>query len=124
MIDLSLLADPESVNLLAVTCIVADTTNNTKRLYKTRAVLDSGCEGEGVIDEDFLHKFKLTVFSLRKLRHICMVNGAVNSIHNYVQVSLQIDQHQEEICLFITKLSRQDIILEKPWFARHQLNPD
>ena len=79
------------MNLLAVTCIVADTINNTKRLYKTRAVLNSECEGEEVIDEDFLHKFKLTVFSLHKLRCICMINKAIDSIYNYVHVSLQID---------------------------------
>ena len=79
------------MNLLAVTCIVADTINNTKCLYKTKAVLNSECEGEEVINEDFLHKFKLTVFSLHKLWHIYMVNEAINSIYNYVQVSLQID---------------------------------
>ena len=79
------------MNLLAVTYIIADTTNNTKCLYKTKAVLDSECEGKEVINEDFLHKSKLTVFSLHNLQYIHMVNEAVDSIYNYVQVSLQID---------------------------------
>ena len=93
-----------------------------QRSYKSCAFIDSGGNGFGFIDINFVQKLSLKLLPLRQPRILRVVDGrksASGLVNHYVKVELQINQHSEIADLFVTRLGQYPIILGHGWLARH-----
>jgi len=103
---------------LVVSCTLED-LNNKLRSY---AMLDLGATGFSFIDEELVSRHSLPLYKLKEPRGLEVFDGRLSESGNITHVTklkMTIDKHVEELPMFVTKLGHYPIILEKPWFSRH-----
>lgn len=115
---LSIFRPSQEINSLVLPCFV----HLNKTYHRTCAFIDSGGNGFGFIDIDFVHKLSLRLLPLRQPRTLRVVDGRVSVsglVKYYVTLKIQIKNHLEIANLFFTKLGQYPIILGHGWLARH-----
>ena len=83
---------------------------------------DSGATAEGFISDSYAQKHDIPLIKLKRPRRLNVVDGRPSTVGNVthkVAVKLSFDHHAEEIELFVTRLANYDVILGKPWMAKH-----
>ena len=105
---------------MVVTCTIDDQYNR----FRSYALLDIGATGYAFIDEDFVRCHNLPLFALKKPRRLEVIDGRASvsgDITHLTKVQLTIDKHVETLPMFVTKLGHYPIVLEMPWFRRHDV---
>lgn len=88
---------------------------------KAKALLDSGATGL-LIHWNFVRKHRIPMKAYTKPRIIRNVDSSFNAlgkITNYVETTLTIGDHEEEVRLLVTDLGEDDVILGLPWLRKH-----
>ena len=103
---------------LIVTC----TLSNCEEKIRTHALIDTGATGFSFIDENFASHHHLPLLPLKNPRKLEVIDGrpiASGVITHITKVRLNINQHAEEIPMFVTKLGHYPIVLGIPWLRLH-----
>src|SRR5260221_9710632 len=90
----------------------------------TSALLESGVTGM-FVNRAFAQKHKLETCPLPNPVPVHNVNGTPNengSIMEEVEVILWYGQHMEKVCLIVTNLGQQTVIIGHSWLTHH--NPE
>ena len=105
---------------LIVTCNLS--TSEDK--IPTHSLLDCGATGLSFVDENFASHHHLPLQPLKEPRKLEVIDGrpiASGDITHITKVQLEIDQHVEEIPMFVTKLGHYPIVLGISWLSLHDL---
>jgi hypothetical protein len=100
-------------NYLIVTCTLS---LNNKEL-PTHALIDCGAMGYAFIDQDFTDRHQLSPYPLKTPHALEVIDGrkiSSGDITHMVEVQLSIQEHQERLPMFVTKLGHYPIILGIP----------
>jgi hypothetical protein len=100
------------------------TTEDDKRSYPFMALLDSGCT-LSAIDKGYVQKHKLRTFKYDNPIRLFLSDGSEpksGQITDFVEMQIQIGNHQEFIHLAILDLTKMDIFLGYDWLKLH--NPE
>ena len=98
---------------LIVSCILDDKIN----IFRSIALLDLDATGFAFIDEEFARCHSLPLYKLKESRNLEIIDGRSSQsrpITHITKLRLIIDKHDEELSLFVIKLSHYLIVLEKP----------
>ena len=96
----------------------------SKETVKTLGLLDSGAGGQ-FIDQNYARKAGFEIKKLDKPLHALNVDRTKNkrgTITSFVELNAQINREQMNLCLLVTGLGKQKIILSFPWL--HEYNPE
>jgi hypothetical protein len=88
----------------------------------TYAIINTGTEGKGFVNQSWAASHELPLKKLKKLFGLEMFDGknAENEIiTHYVKTRLRTKNHCEKIKLFVTQLAHYLIILGMPWLKKH-----
>ena len=83
---------------------------------------DSGATAEGFISDSYEQKHDIPLIELKRPRRLNVVDGrpsTAGDVTHKVAVNLSFNHHSEKIELFVTKFANYDVILGKPWMAKH-----
>ena len=106
---------------LVVSCVLS-VDNQT---IATHALIDSGATGIAFIDKDFAHHHQLPLVPLKNPRSLEVIDGrpiSSGDITHSTTITLSINEHQEELPMFVTKLGHYPIVLGIPWMDLHDIN--
>ncbi len=87
----------------------------------TKALIDSGCTGSA-INQAYVEKHQLDTKKALIPIPVYNANGTCNQgrdITEFVELSLTIGEHREQINLTVTNLGKKDVYLEHDWLKRH-----
>jgi hypothetical protein len=90
-------------------------------------MVDSGATGEAFMHEAFARKQQYDLLELRNPRCLFLADGEPTQsgdITHVAHVNIDINGHTEKQIFFITNLGKYDIILGKPWLAKHNPHID
>ncbi|KAI0996656.1 hypothetical protein K3495_g11527 [Podosphaera aphanis] len=93
-----------------------------RREFQTNAFIDSGGNDLGFIDTTFVQNNNLPVSRLSLPRVLRVVDGrksASGLVTHTVTIMLSINNHQEIVRLFVTRLGQYPLILDHGWLSRH-----
>ena len=99
---------------LVVTC----TLNTSDKIIRTFALIDCGATGFAFCDKDFLNSHQLPTFELKQPRQLEVIDGrpiSSGDITHLTKIGLSINDHHEEIPMFVTKLGSYPLVLGIPW---------
>ena len=91
---------------------------------QTRALIDCGATGYAFIDEGFARKYQILRFHLKKSRIVEVIDGrptASGDITHLAKATLSIQEHHENLSMFITALGHYPILLGIPWLRQHDV---
>jgi hypothetical protein len=103
---------------LVLTCSLSIGENK----IRTHALVDCGATGYAFIDENFASHHKLSLDLLNQPRALEVIDGrpiASGNITHITKLRLEINQHHENLPLFVTRLGHYPIVLGIPWLKRH-----
>ena len=106
---------------LVVSCILS--VNG--QTIATHALIDSGATGIAFIDKDFARHHQLPLVPLSNPRSLEVIDGrpiSSGDITHTTTVNLLINEHQEELPMFVTQLGHYPIVLGIPWMDLHDIN--
>jgi predicted aspartyl protease len=104
--------------------IVMYTLYDQENVIKSHALIDCGATGYAFIDKNYASHHCLPLHLLKSLRNLTVIDGrpvTSRAITHIIHTSLAIQNHQEDIHLFVTKLGYYPIILGIPWLRRHDV---
>ena len=90
-------------------------------------MVDSGATGEAFMHESFAQKHQYDLLELRNPRRLFLADGEPTQsgdITHVAHVDIDINGHTEKQIFYITNLGKYDIILGKPWLAKHNPHID
>ena len=96
---------------LVITCAL--TVNNQEIL--THALIDCRATGISFIDQDFAHHHQIPLPELKLTGQVEVIDGRPiesGDITNIAKVGMKIQDHMEQLAMFITKLGHYPIVLE------------
>ena len=109
------------LNSISVPILVNhDESNET---VKTLGLLDSGAGGQ-FIDQNYARKAGFEIKKLDKPLQALNVDGTKNkrgTITSFVELNAWINREQMNLCLLVTGLEKQKIILSFPWLHEYNL---
>jgi hypothetical protein len=100
-------------NHLVMTCTLS--LNNKE--IPTHALIDCRATGYTFIDQDFVDHHQLSPHPLRTPRALEVIDGrkiSSGDITHMVEAQLSIQEHQERLTMFVTKLGHYPIVLGIP----------
>jgi len=106
---------------LVVSCILS--VNG--QTIATNALIDSGATGIAFINKDFAYHHQLPVVPLSNPRSLQVIHGhpiSSGDITHTTTINLLINEHQEELPMFVTQLGHYPIVLSIPWLDLHDIN--
>ena len=106
---------------LVVSCILSF----NGQTIATHALIDSGATGIAFIDKDFARHHQLPHVPLSNYRSLEVIDGrpiSSGDITHTTTVNLSINEHQEELPMFVTQLGHYPIILGIPWMDLRDIN--
>lgn len=98
--------------------------NGGNKDVETKALIDSGATGL-FIHWNFVKKHRIPTKTYAKPRVIRNVDSSLNvlgKITNYVETTITIGDHEEQVHFSVTDLGEDDVILGLPWLRKH--NPE
>lgn len=117
---ISTLYKPESKHLkaLVLPCLIKSNDN----CINSCVFVDSGGNGIGFIDSNFVQKHSLSTSYLTSPRVLRVVDGRkslAGLITHTARIKIEINNHSEVLEAFVTKLGQYPIILGHEWLALH-----
>jgi len=91
----------------------------------THALIDSGATGIAFIDKGFAHHHQLPLVSLPTPRSLEVIDGhpiSSGDITHTTTINCSINEHQEELPMFVTQLGHYSIILSITWMDLHDID--
>jgi hypothetical protein len=107
-------------NHLVVTCTLS--LNNKE--IATHALIDCRAMGYVFIDQDFTDHHQLLPRPLKTPHALEVIDGrkiSSGDITHMVEAQLSIQEHQERLPMFVTKLGHYPIVLGIPWLKQHDV---
>ena len=105
---------------LVITCTL--TVNNQE--IPTHALIDCGATGIEFMDQDFTRHHQIPLHELREKRQVEVIDGIPiesGDITHVAKVGMKIQDHGEQIPMFVTKLGHYPIGLGIPWLQLHDV---
>ena len=93
----------------------------SEKNVETDTLIDSGAGGK-FINQNYARTLTLPLQNLIKPIPVLNVNGTLNkkgTIKHYVNLNLDIFGQKQTMCLLVTGLGKQKIILGFPWLQKH-----
>jgi predicted aspartyl protease len=98
---------------LVITCFLS----HSDQEIQTYALIDCGATSYVFVDEDFARHYQLPLHPLKNPRTLKVINGrqiSSGDITHIAEVQLSIQEHQEKLPMFVTKLGHYPIVLGIP----------
>jgi len=105
---------------LVITCTL--TVNNQE--IPTHAPIDCGATGIAFTDHDFVRHHQIHLHEQKELKQVEVIDGRPiesGDITHIATVRMKIQDHEELLPMFITKLSHYPIVLGIPWLRLHDV---
>ena len=105
---------------LVITCTL--TVND--REIPTHALIDCRATGIAFMDQDFARHHQIPLQELKEKRQVEVINGRPTEsgdITHVAKVGIMIQDHQEQLPMFVTKLEHYPIVLGIPWLQLHDV---
>jgi hypothetical protein len=99
---------------LVITCTL--TINNQE--IPTHALIDCGATGIAFMDQDFARHHQIPLHELKEKKPIEVIDGRPiesGDITHIAKVAMMIQEHNEQLPIFVTKLGHYPIVLGIPW---------
>jgi hypothetical protein len=105
---------------LVITCSL--TVNNQE--IPTYALIDCGATGIAFMDQDFARHHQIPLQELKEKKQVEVIDGRPiesRDITHIAKVGMKIQEHKEQLSMFITKLGHYPIVLGIPWLRLHDV---
>jgi hypothetical protein len=105
---------------LVITCTL--TANNQQ--IPTHALMDCRATGIAFMDQDFVRHHQIPLPELNQKKQVEVIDGRPiesGDITHIAKVGMNIQDHKEQLPMFITKLGHYSIILGIPWLRLHDV---
>ena len=105
---------------LVITCTL--TINNQE--IPTHALIDCGATGVAFMHEDFACHHQIPLQELKEKRQVEVIDGRPiesGDITHVAKIGMMIQDHDEQLPMFVTKLGHYTIVLGIPWFRLHDV---
>jgi hypothetical protein len=105
---------------LLITC--SSTRNNQE--IPTHALIDCGATGISFMDQDFARHHQIPLQRLKEKKQLEVIDGRPiesGDITYIAKVGMNIQEHKEQLPMFITKLGQYPIVLGIPWLRLHDV---
>jgi predicted aspartyl protease len=102
--------------------IVMCTLSLDSKEIPTHALIDCGATSYAFIDQDFVNHHHLPLCLLKTPHALEVIDGwkiSLGDITHIAEGYLSIQEHQEKLPIFITKLGHYPIFLGIPWLKQH-----
>ena len=106
---------------LVVSCILS--VNG--QTIATHALIDSGATGIAFIDKNFAYHHQLPLVPFPNPRSLEVIDGhpiSSGDITHTTTINCSINEHQEELPMFVTQLGHYSIILSITWMDLHDID--
>jgi len=90
----------------------------------THALIDCGATGIAFMDQDFACHHQIPLQELREKRQVEVIDGRPiesGDITHIAKVGIKIQDHREQLPMFVTKLGHYPIVLGIPWIWLHDV---
>jgi len=104
--------------------VVSCTLSVNGHTIATHALIDSGATGIAFINKNFARHHQLPLVPFPNPRSLEVIDGHLISsgdITHTTTVKLSINEHQEELPMFVTQLGHYPIVLAIPWMDLHDI---
>ena len=84
---------------------------------QTRTLIDCGASGFSFVDEEFSHHYLLPMTPLQQPRIVEIIDGrpiSSGDIHYFARATLAIQEHREQLPMFLIKLGHYPLVLGIP----------
>ena len=105
---------------LVITCTL--TVNDQE--IPTHALIDCGATGIAFMDQDFARHHQIPLQELKEQRQVEVIDGRPiesGGITLIAKVGMRIQDHEEQLPMFVTKLGYYLIVLGIPWLQLHEV---
>jgi hypothetical protein len=105
---------------LVITCSM--TVNNKE--IPTHALIDCGATGIAFMDQDFAHHHQIPLQELKEKKQVEVIDGRPiesGDIMHITKIGMKIQEHKEQLPMFIMKLGHYPIVLRIPWLRLHDV---
>jgi len=105
---------------LVITCTL--TMNNQE--IPTHVLIDCGATGIAFIDQDFTCHREVPLQELKEKRQVEVIDGRPiesGDITYIAKVGMRVQDHKEQLPMFVTKLSHYPVVLGIPWLRLHDV---
>jgi len=105
---------------LVITCTL--TVNNQE--IPTHALIDCRATGIALMDQDFARHHQIPLQELKEKRQVEVIDGRPiesGDITHIAKARMKIEDHGEQLPMFITKLGHYPIVVEIPWLRLHDV---
>jgi hypothetical protein len=92
------------------------------QVIQTHALRDCGATGIAFMDRDFARHHTIPLHELKESRQVEVIDGTTiqsGDITHLAKVEMGIQDHKEQIPMFVTKLGHYPIVLGIPWVRQH-----
>jgi hypothetical protein len=90
----------------------------------THALIDCGATGIAFMDQDFARHHQIPLQELKEKKQVEVIDGRPiesGDIPHIAKVGMKIQEHNEQLPMFITKLGHYPIVLGIPWLRLHDV---
>jgi hypothetical protein len=94
------------------------------QVIQTHALIDCGAMGIAFMDQDFARHHEVQLQELKEKRQVEDIDGRTiksGDITHLADIGMDIQDHEERIPMFITKLGHYPIVLEISWLRLHDV---
>jgi len=105
---------------VVITCTL--TVNNQE--IPTHALIDCGATGIAFMDHDFAHHQGIPLQELKEKKQVEVIEGRPiesGDITHIASAGMKIQDHREQLPMFITKLGHYPIVPRIPWLRLHDV---
>jgi len=105
---------------LVITCTL--TVNNQE--IPTHALIDCSATGIAFMDQDFARHLQIPLHELKEKRQVVVIDGRPSEsgdIAHIAKAGMMIQDHKEQLPMFVTKLGHYPIVLGIPWLRLHDV---
>jgi hypothetical protein len=105
---------------LVITCSL--TVNNKE--IPTHALINCGATGIAFMDQDFAYLYQIPLQELREKKQVEVIDGRPidsGDITRIAKFGIQVQEHKEQLPMFITKLGHYPNVLGIPWLQLHDV---
>jgi transposase InsO family protein len=118
------IADAELRYLEGKHLVVSCTLSYLNTSLRTYALIDSGATGFAFVDQGFADHHDIPVTPLKQPIHLEVIDGrpiASGKITHLASAKMSIQEHSEDLHMFVTRLGHYPIVLGIPWLERHDV---
>jgi len=105
---------------LVITCLLTI----QDQVIQTHALIDCGATGIAFIDQEFARHHQIPLQEFKKRRQVEVIDGRTiesGDITHIAKVRIEIENHDQQLPMFITKLGHYPIVLGIPWLQLHDV---